>query len=148
MENDRYFNDHGSGITLSQVLGTYSNPTYYSPITIPVGPFSDYSKIDKLVRQDVANRTLVLDPDQTGTRNFGSTWDLNERVYAGYLMNDITFGKASLQTGLRIHATDTRYSAYQDNLVNRAFNNAVPLPPRVVFVEIKYLKWAVGKTLM
>src|ERR1700674_1818344 len=92
-ENDQYFNDNGSGITLSQVLGTYANPTYYSPITIPVGPFSDYSKIDRLVRQAVANGTLVLDPTQTGTRNFGATWDVNERVYAGYLMNDITFGK-------------------------------------------------------
>src|SRR5260370_16779569 len=106
MENDRYFNDHGSGITLSQVLGTYSNPTYYSPITIPVGPFSDYSKIDKLVRQDVANRTLVLDPDQTGTRNFGSTWDLNERFYATYLINHTTFSTPRFQPPLPTNATD------------------------------------------
>jgi TonB-dependent receptor len=135
-ENDQYFNDNGSGITLSQVLGTYSNPTYYAPNNLPVGPFSDYSKIDKLLRQDVANGTLVLDPSQTGIKNFGATWDVNERVYAGYLMNDITFGKASLQTGLRIEATNTGYTAYQVNLSGGTFVNAVPVPGSSDYINV------------
>jgi TonB-dependent receptor len=145
LENDQYFQDAGSGITLSQVLGTYSNPTYYAPNALPIGPFSDYSKIEKLVRQDVASGTLALDASQTGIKNFGATWDLNERVYAGYLMNNISFGKASLQTGLRIEGTDTHYSAYQVNLSSGAFVNAVQTPGSSNYmnvlptVQFKYL---------
>jgi TonB-dependent receptor len=135
-ENDQYFNNNGSGISLNQVLGTYSNPTYYAPNTLPVGPFSDYSKIDQMVRQDVTNGTLVLDPSQTGIKNFGATWDLNERVYAGYLLNDISFGKASLQTGLRIEATNTGYTAYQVNLSSGTFVNAVPAPGSSNYINV------------
>jgi TonB-dependent receptor len=113
VENDQLFQDNGSGILLSQVLGTYTNPTYYSPITIPVGPFSDYSKIDKLMRQAVASGTFTLDANQTTITNAGATWDINERVWAGYLMNDITFGKASLQAGVRFEATQADYMANQ-----------------------------------
>jgi TonB-dependent receptor len=126
-ENDQYFtNSGGSGITVSQVLGTYSNPTYYDN-ALTVGPFTDYSKIDALARQDVASGKLTLDTNKTPITNFGATWDLNERVYAGYLMNDITFGKASLQTGVRIEATNTGYNAYQVVLNNSAFDHQVPV---------------------
>jgi TonB-dependent receptor len=135
-ESDQYFNNNGSGITLDQVLGTYSNQNYYSPNALPVGQFGDYPKIIKLVNQNVASGGLVLDPSQTGIRNFGATWDLNERVYAGYLMNDITFGKASLQTGLRIEATNTGYTAYQVNLIGGTFNNAVQIPGSSNYINV------------
>jgi TonB-dependent receptor len=137
-ENDQYFNDNGSGITLDQVLGTYSNQNYYSPNNLPVGPFADYPKIIGLVNKNVASGGLVLDPSQTGIRNFGATWDLNERVYAGYLMNDITFGKASLQTGLRIEATNTGYSAYRVNLsvTDGSFVNAVQIPGSSDYINV------------
>lgn len=113
LENDQYFQDNGSGIALSQVLGTYTNPNYYSPNTLPVGPFSDYNKIGSLVYQDIANGTLALDTNSTITKNAGATWDINERVIAGYLMNNISFGKASLQAGVRFEATDATYMANQ-----------------------------------
>jgi len=110
-ENDQFFMDQGSGITLSQVLGTYANPNYYSPNALPVGPFSDYSKITKLVYQNVASGHLVPDLSSDITKNAGATWDINERVIAGYLMNNLSFGKASLQTGVRFEATDANYMA-------------------------------------
>jgi hypothetical protein len=40
-----------------------------------------------------------------------ATWDAGERVYAGYLMDSITFGKLRVQGGLRIEATGTNFHA-------------------------------------
>jgi TonB-dependent receptor len=110
-ENDRFFNDNGSGITMDQVLGTYSNANYYSPNNIPVGSFTDYTKIINLVNQNVASGKLVVDTAKDIQTNAGATWDLTERVYAGYLMNTFSFGKARLQTGVRFEATKANYLA-------------------------------------
>jgi TonB-dependent receptor len=116
-ENDQLFMVGPSGlspnITLDQVVGSYTNPNYYSPNTLPVGAFSDYDKITKLVYQNIASGGLVLDANRTIIKNAGATWDINERVIAGYLMNNISFGKASLQTGVRFEATDANYTANQ-----------------------------------
>jgi len=144
-ENDQIFNDNGSGITLDKVLGTYSNPTYYTPNTLPVGPFSDYNKINGLVLTALKNGTLTLDSSASDIKNAGSTWDLNERVYAGYLMNDISFGKASLQTGVRFEATKTSYNANKIVLNNTVFDHVEPAPGSSSYlnvlptVQFKYL---------
>jgi TonB-dependent receptor len=123
VENDHNFSPATASLALNQVLGTYSNPTYYSPNTIQVGPFSDYNKIINFVNQNLANGGLVDNISRDITRNAGATWDINERVYAGYLMNSISFGKARLQTGVRFEATDANYLA---NAVSLATN-----PPSV-----------------
>jgi TonB-dependent receptor len=142
VENDQLFMAGPGGLspnfTLAQVLGTYSNPTYYSPnnTNLPIGPFSDYSKINSLVSQNLASGGLVLDSSRSNIKNFGATWDLNERVYAGYLMNNITFGKASFQTGLRIEGTSTGYNAYQVNLSSKTFVNAVQTPGSSSYINV------------
>jgi TonB-dependent receptor len=125
-ENDHFFNDNNSGISMDQVLGTYSNPTYYSPNTLQVGPFTDYNKIITLVNQNVANGGLVVDTATDTIKNAGATWDLNERVYAGYLMNTISFGKVRLQTGVRFEGTDATYLANKIDLTDP--NNPVASP--------------------
>ena len=117
VENDHFFSPaSGVDLSLNQVLGTYSNPTYYSPNTIQVGPFSDYNKIINFTNQNVATGGLVDDTAKDITRDAGATWDINERVYAGYLMNTISFGKVRLQTGVRFEATNANYTANSVNL--------------------------------
>src|SRR5579864_2240282 len=117
VENDHFFSPaSGVNLTLDQVLGTYSNPTYYSPNTIQVGPFSDYNKIINFTNQNVATGGLVDDTAKDITRGAGATWDINERVYAGFLMNTISFGKVRLQTGVRFEATNANYTANSVNL--------------------------------
>jgi TonB-dependent receptor len=115
-ERDQYFTLSNSAstniITLDKVLGTYSNPTYYDK-ALQTGPLSDYDKINGLVATNIANGNLVLDTNKNLTKNGGATWDINERVFAGYLMNNIQFGKVRLQTGVRFEATDANYSANQ-----------------------------------
>ena len=111
VENDNNFTPGTAGLALSQVLGTYTNPTYYSPNTIQVGPFSDYNKILNFVYQNVPNGGLVDNLATDIIKNAGATWDLTERVYAGYLMNTLSFGKARLQTGVRFEATKASYLA-------------------------------------
>jgi TonB-dependent receptor len=118
VENDHNFSGTAS-VSLDQVLGTYTNPTYYSPNTIQVGPFSDYNKIINFVNANLSNGGLVDNLSKDITRDAGATWDINERVYAGYLMNSISFGKARLQTGVRFEATRANYLA-----------NAVTLPTK------------------
>jgi TonB-dependent receptor len=126
VENDHFFSPASGFLTLDKVLGTYTNPTYYSPNTIQVGPFSDYTKIINFVNQNVASGGLVDNLPKDITRDAGATWDINERVYAGYLMNTISFGKARLQTGVRFEATDATYSA---NAVNLADPNNPAVTP-------------------
>src|SRR5258706_1811237 len=117
VENDHFFSPGpGVNLTLDQVLGTYSNSTYYSPNTIQVGPFSDYNKILNFVNPNVADGRLVDNLTKDITRGAGATWDLNERVYAGYLMNTTSFGKARLQTGVRFEATKANCTANALNL--------------------------------
>ncbi len=108
-QNDRIYNNKNNvNITLDQVLGTFSNSTYYDK-AYQVGPLSDYGKI---IRQATANLgNLVYDQSGSRIQSDPANFNANERVYAGYLMNTIGFGKLSVQTGLRIEATDDSYQA-------------------------------------
>jgi TonB-dependent receptor len=135
-ENDHFFNDNGSGITLNQVLGTYSNANYYAPNNLPVGPFGDYTKIISLVNQNVASGGLVVDTAKDIQTNAGATWDINERVYAGYLMNSISFGKARLQTGVRFEATHASYMANTVDLTDPNNPLVSPSPGSTSYLNV------------
>ena len=130
-ENDQIFKDNGSGITLSSVLGTYTNPTYYDNFfrvgSQSYGPTSDYNLITKAVTSNLA--LFTLDQATSIRRSASGFFDANERIYAGYLQNVISFGKLRLQTGVRFDGTNTDFITNQvttnvDNLGN-------PLPPTV-----------------
>jgi TonB-dependent receptor len=112
-ESDQIFNDNGSGITLNTVLGRYTNPTYYDSFfrvgSQSYGPTSDYNLITKAV---TANLPLfTLDQATSIRRSASGFFDANERIYAGYLQNVISFGKLRLQTGVRFDAADTNFLA-------------------------------------
>lgn len=123
--DDHYYNPTTANIPLTQVLGKYSNPSYYDR-SYQFGPLSNYGKITTLFN---SLRTTGFSPDLNKDRLVSdpATYDVNERVYAGYLMNTIGFGKFTLQGGLRIEATDANFDA---NIVilnpDKSYNSTKP----------------------
>jgi TonB-dependent receptor len=130
-EDDHFLTPTGN-FPLSQVLGTYTNKGYYDK-TYPFGPNSDYVKIHDLI----VNNPFAFtdDPSQDAIISNQASYEANERVYAGYAMNTINFGKLRLQTGLRIEATDATYTANQVNLNNGAFVSSTPVNGNSGYVD-------------
>jgi TonB-dependent receptor len=115
-ELDRLYS--GGAFDLSQVLGTYTNPTYYDGSFViggrDYGPTSDYNKILQAVNADLssANPTLTLKQVASVQRSEGAFYDSNERIYAGFLQNAISFGKVRLQAGVRFDGTNTDFTTH------------------------------------
>ena len=107
-ESDLIYDNQTSSVTLSQVVGSFSNPTYYDK-AYQIGPLSDYGKINHLALSHLPQ--LGLDQNSSISSSLPADFDANERIYAGYLMNTIGFGKLSLQTGVRFEATSATYRA-------------------------------------
>jgi TonB-dependent receptor len=117
-----------SGVTgsfgLSQVQGTYTNPTYYDGSFaiggMGYGPTSNYGKITRAIQADLssANPTLVFQRVTSVQRSEGAFFDANERIYAGYLQNAISIGKVRLQAGVRFDAANTDFTTHHVDSVN------------------------------
>jgi TonB-dependent receptor len=105
-ENDLIYDNQPGTVTLANVLSTFTNPTYYDG-AYKYGPMSDYHKIAQLVGGNLSQ--LGFDQSASISNSIPAGFDANERVYAGYLMNTIGFGKLSVQAGLRFEATDATY---------------------------------------
>lgn len=106
-----YNYDNVGGFTLANVLGTYTNPTYYDKSFaiggLAYGPISSYSKIQQAV---IANSTgTTLDPVAAAQAFFNA----NERISAGYLQDVIFFGNFRLQGGVRFDNGGTHFLANQ-----------------------------------
>jgi TonB-dependent receptor len=120
-ENDKTFNfNSGAPITLSSVLGTYTNPTYYDKFFtingMAYGPTSNYSKINQAVLANLGNFQEDLAGDLR--KRYGALFDANERVYAGYLQNVISLGKFRVQTGVRFDAATTSFQTNSVDVTN------------------------------
>jgi TonB-dependent receptor len=127
-ENDRFFSANNPGdptLALSNVLGTYTNSGYYDH-TYQFGPNSDYKKIDQLIRSNLQS-SFTENTDKNRIVSDPATWDTSERVYAGYVMNSIGFGRLRLQTGVRFEATDSSFNANRVTLNNGAFVSTTPV---------------------
>ena len=111
--NQMTYNAVGTPFTLAQVLGNTTDPNYYFKL-YNLGPLSDYDKITNLVNSNP--KSFSLDPIQTRLRSDPNNYNTTERVYAAYAMNTITFGKARLQTGVRVETTQSKFTG---NRVNR-----------------------------
>jgi TonB-dependent receptor len=105
-ENDYFFDNQPGTVTLANVLSTFTNPTYYDK-AYTYGPMSDYNKIIQQVGGNLAQ--LGYDQGSSISSSIPADFDANERIYAGYLMNTIGFGKLSVQAGVRFEATDSTY---------------------------------------
>jgi TonB-dependent receptor len=123
-----------SPLLLSSALKTVPSYDYYFGV-YKLGPLSDYSKINQFFN---ANQSLFPDnPGGDHIQNDPNHYDISERVWAGYVMNTITFGHVRIQGGLRFEGT-------RDSLVgNRvllntdgSWNSTVPVPLEQTYVDV------------
>jgi TonB-dependent receptor len=112
-QSDQVLNYNGSTITLPSVVGTYTNSTYYdNSFRIGSQSYGPTSSYDAIIKSFLANQgQFSLNQATSIRRSAGAFYDANERIYAGYLQNVISFGKLRLQTGVRFDAADTGFLA-------------------------------------
>jgi TonB-dependent receptor len=117
-ENDQSFT-LPSGVstgpfTLSQVLGTYTNPSYYDGSFtfggMGYGPTSDYGKIQQAIAANLSQ--IQFQQLASVQKSQGAFFDADERVYAGYVQNAISIGKFRLQGGVRFDGTNTNFQTH------------------------------------
>ncbi len=92
----------GPAVPLSTVLGGHTDPNYYFK-RYQFGPEAQATQILNYYRANIGQ--FSADPDVTFSSNLPNDWHVNERVYAGWAMNTLTFGRYRLNTGLRIEGT-------------------------------------------
>jgi TonB-dependent receptor len=115
-ENDHFYDAVGSPFALSDVLGTFTNPTYYegsfAQHGMAYGPTSDYGKIQRAIIPGLGTQFIL---DQAGSIRKSATafYDADERIYAGYLQDAITLGKFRIQAGVRFDGANTNFTANQ-----------------------------------
>ncbi len=93
----------------SQVLGSVTDPNFYFG-QYTLLPLSDYKKILAFFAANPGS--TALNEDQTHTRSDPNNYNTTERVFATYAMNTINFGRARLQTGVRIETTQSNFTDY------------------------------------
>jgi TonB-dependent receptor len=111
-ELDSLYSAGATGVfTLSQVLGTYTNPTYYDSYFGGYGPTSDYNKILQAAQVGLisANNYQQLASIQKSEAAF---FDSNERIYAGFVQDAISVGKFRFQAGVRFDGTNEDFTTH------------------------------------
>jgi len=93
---DREFYNSAGGQPMTQFLSTFKDPNYYFGNYV-YGPVTQFSKILAAVQGGGTSPDLQ--------NNLQNAFDIGERIWAGYAMNTITFGKLRLQAGVRIEST-------------------------------------------
>jgi TonB-dependent receptor len=131
-QNDLFYDfNSGTPISLSSVLGSYTNPSYYDKTFtfggLPYGPASGYNQIVRAINANLGS--FQVDPVTSTTRSASAFFDADERVYAGYLQDAIAFGKLRLQGGVRFEGTDTHFLTNQ--LTANVDSSGNPLPPSI-----------------
>jgi TonB-dependent receptor len=82
---------------LKRTVTNYYNGSYQAP------PAINYNSILNFYHSNASS--FSVDPIQTLVNNAGGTYNLVERVGAGYIMNVINFGRFRLNTGIRFETT-------------------------------------------
>jgi TonB-dependent receptor len=98
----------------TQVLG--NEPTdpnfYFGQYNLP--PLSNYNKILAFLAANPG--ASVLDVTATHTRSDPNNYHTIERIFAGYAMNTLNFGRVRIETGVRIEATRSNFTGYHVTL--------------------------------
>jgi TonB-dependent receptor len=123
---NQYWNNSNTSLTLDNYLGTFTDPNYYNK-SYQLGPLSTYDKLSNAFVSGIGDGSFTFDANTTRLRSDPSDYDANERVYAGYLMNVINFGKFRIQTGVRFEDTVTSNTANLVALNNGAYVSTTPV---------------------
>ncbi len=111
---------------MSQFTTTFTNPSYYGG-SYQFGPITNFDLITNWLAANPG--VLPLDEPATHLNSDPGNYNLQERISAGYVMNTVELGsRMSLQTGLRIEATNESNTGYI--VVNDANGNYVSTTPR------------------
>ncbi len=119
----------------TQVLGNGpKDPNFYfGQYTLP--PLSDYNKILAFIAANP--NAVVLDNDSTRARSDPNNYHTVERIYAGYVMNTITFGRARIQTGVRLETTQSRFTGYHVTFdANDVYVSTTPVSGDNLYVNV------------
>jgi TonB-dependent receptor len=111
------FNTAG-GQPMTQFLTSFRDNNYYFG-NYTYGPVVSYQKIFAAVAPD------GLSPDKVN--NLPNDWDITERIWAGYVMNTISFGRFRLQTGVRVESTEDALRGNSVTLNNGQFVSSSPV---------------------
>jgi TonB-dependent receptor len=99
-----YDNFSGTAPSMTLFTGNFKDPDFYSG-TYQMGPVKNFDLISKWLANNPTD--LPLDEAATHLNSDPANYNLQERITAGYVMNTLDLGsRASLQTGLRIEATN------------------------------------------
>jgi TonB-dependent receptor len=93
---DREFYNAAGGQPMTDFLSTFTDKNYYLG-NYTYGPVTDFRKI--LAAVQIGGTS----PDMQN--NLQNAFNIGERIWAGYAMNTISFGKLRLQAGVRIEST-------------------------------------------
>lgn len=117
--------------TLADVIGSYTNPTYYNKSFAikgqAYGPTSNYNKIKSAVAANPG--AFALDNVGSITQSQAAFFNANERITAGYVQDVIFVGKLRLQGGARVEGTSTHFLTNQ--LTANVDGQGNPLPPTI-----------------
>jgi TonB-dependent receptor len=113
-QDDTNYKATGSNpFTLSSVLGTYTNNSYYEHSFavngLAYGPMSSYGKITQAILGSLGS-TFTPDVATSLRRSLTAFYDADERIYAGYLQDAITLGKFRIQAGVRFDAASENFT--------------------------------------
>jgi len=85
---------------MTSYLSDFHTSNFYGG-TYAFGPVSDFNKLKTLA----ASGALSIDPYKTAQNTAPNTFNLIERISAGYLMNTVDLGRFHIQTGIRFEGT-------------------------------------------
>ena len=94
--------DPNGNFLMSQFLSGFKNSDYYNG-SYSIGPVTSYSKLNNFFINNPGDFTEDISDTHLGSDS--ANYNLTERVTAGYIMNTLRSGRWSLQTGLRLEAT-------------------------------------------
>ncbi len=119
----------------SQVLGSApKDPNFYfGQYSLP--PLSDYNKILGFFSTNPTS--ISLDVTATHSRSDPNNYHTLERIYAGYAMNTISFGKARIETGVRVETTRSSFTGYHVTLdTNGDYVSTTPVVGDNLYVNV------------
>lgn len=110
---------------MSMFTSNFTDPSFYGG-SYQMGPVTHFELISKWLANNPG--VLPLDEAATHLNSDASNYTLQERITAGYIMNTLDLGsRASLQTGLRIEATNESNTGYL--VINDTNGNYVSTTP-------------------
>lgn len=116
-----------AGQPMTDFLSSFRDNNYYFG-QYAYGPVTLFDKI-----------TAELAPSGTtfdALNNFSNTFDINERIWAGYAMDTINFGNFRVQGGIRVESTQDDLHAFNVASNNGAFVSATPLASSNSYINV------------